>query len=111
MENRGTHMDYSTSQPLTQTTFSTPRIIQSLFIISAVTLAYAATGQIGFLFAIKGNVTAIWIPSGIALASVLLMGNRALLGIFLGSFYGNITAFYSPEKAAAAFLVSTIIGL
>jgi signal transduction histidine kinase len=89
----------------------TRAVLPWLLITALVFIAYAGSAQVGFLFAIQGNVTAIWFPSGIALAAVILMGNRALPGIFLGSFYGNITAFYNPDKVAVALLVSVAIGV
>src|SRR4029079_16162300 len=53
-----------------------------------------ATAQPGFLIAIApGNVTVVWPPSGIALAALLLLGYRAWLGVWLGSFLVNLLFF------------------
>lgn len=84
---------------------------QEGLIIAGVAAAYAASAQIGFRFAIEGNVTAIWIPSGIALAALLFFGPRAAVGVFVGSFYGNITAFADSGRIAPALIASTTIGL
>ncbi|HRE47614.1 MAG TPA: MASE1 domain-containing protein [Aggregatilineales bacterium] len=80
-------------------------------ITAAVGIVYALTAQIGFQFAIAGNVTAVWLPSGVALAAVISFRRTALPGILLGSFYGNIRAFYAPESLPTALTVSLIIGL
>src|SRR5689334_9350368 len=57
----------------------------------AIALVYYATGKLGLLTAIPpGIATAIWPPSGIALAAVLFLGNRVLPGIWLGSVLVNL---------------------
>jgi len=84
--------------------------IQTLLIIAIVTTAYALTAKFGFLFAIQGNVTAVYFPAGVALAAYLLVGWRALPGIFLGSFF-NISAFWAPNKELVAIAVSSTTAL
>ncbi|UOA07224.1 CHASE domain-containing protein [Methylobacter sp. S3L5C] len=60
--------------------------------ILGLTFAYFITGKIGSYLAIPpGYATAIWPPSGIALASILIYGNRIWPGIFLGSFLINLS--------------------
>jgi diguanylate cyclase (GGDEF)-like protein/PAS domain S-box-containing protein len=60
-----------------------------------VTLLYIASAEVGLQLAVlHGNVTAVWPPSGIALAALLLFGTRLW-----------------PAIAAAAFLVSFWNGL
>ncbi|MBI4125057.1 MAG: MASE1 domain-containing protein [Deltaproteobacteria bacterium] len=55
-----------------------------------IAFAYLVTAKIGFFLAIPpGNVTILWLPSGIALAAVLVWGFRAGVGIWLGSFAVN----------------------
>ena len=56
-------------------------------------LAYFATAQIGLKFALVGNaVTLFWPPSGIAMAAILLGGNRYLPAILVGAFFSNLTS-------------------
>ena len=56
-------------------------------------LAYFATAQIGLQFALVGHaVTLFWPPSGIAMAAILLGGNRYLPAIFVGAFLSNLTS-------------------
>ncbi len=78
------------------------------FLVAA---AYAIAGRLGFYFAISpGNVTAIWPPSGIAFAAVLVLGVPAWLGIWIGSFLANVwfysgfSAFSLTEVIVAAFI-------
>jgi integral membrane sensor domain MASE1 len=57
--------------------------------------AYCVSGKLGLLLAIPpGYATAVWPPSGIALAGILLFGYRLWPGVLLGSFAVNVaTAF------------------
>src|SRR5215213_5847587 len=70
--------------------FHWPWLLRAL----GVTLVYLATAKVGFLMAIPpGNVTAVWPPSGIALAVLLLWGPRLWPGIWLGAFLANTWVF------------------
>ena len=64
-------------------------------ILTAMTaVIYFVTARVGFLMAIPpGNVTAVWPPSGIALAFLLLFGNRLWPGVWIGSFLANFWFF------------------
>jgi diguanylate cyclase (GGDEF)-like protein/PAS domain S-box-containing protein len=56
-------------------------------------LAYFVTAQIGLQFATVGHaVTLFWPPSGIALAAVLLGGNRYLPAVLAAAFLSNLTS-------------------
>ena len=58
--------------------------------IIGLTGAYFITGTLGIFLAIPpGYATAIWPPSGIALAGILIYGYRVWPGILLGSFLVN----------------------
>ena len=74
--------------------------------ILLVALAYFFTAPLGQLLAIPpGNVTPVWIPSGIILAAALVWGRRVWPGIFLGAFAGNVWVYMdtsSLENAARA---------
>lgn len=59
--------------------------------ICAVAALYYASGRLGLLqHLIRGQVTPVWPPTGIALASLLLLGLRVWPGIALGAFLSNI---------------------
>ena len=77
--------------------------------LQALTIAalYVATAKLGFLFALPpGNVTAVWLPSGIALAALLNARWAGAAGVWAGSFVVNAL---SLGHAGAALLVSGAI--
>ena len=55
-------------------------------------VVYFAAGKLGLAFAIvHSNATAVWPPTGIALAAMLLLGRRVWPVIFAGAFLVNVT--------------------
>ena len=62
---------------------------------------YVVTARLGLLLALppEKKATAIWVPSGIALAAVLLYGRRLWPGIWLGAFLANLWDFSDPANA------------
>jgi diguanylate cyclase (GGDEF)-like protein/PAS domain S-box-containing protein len=55
-----------------------------------ITLIYVACAKIGFLAAfVHGSVSAVWLPTGVALAALLLSHYRLWPGIALGAFLAN----------------------
>ncbi len=67
-------------------------------------LVYAGSARLSQVFAIPpGNITPIWLPSGIILAVILRRGYWLWPGIFLGAFVGNIWAYFSSASAAVLF--------
>ncbi len=67
--------------------------------------AYFLTGKLGLLLAIPpGYATAIWPPSGIALAGVLLLGKRVWPGILIGSFAVNVLTSFNPTDYHSLFM-------
>jgi PAS domain S-box-containing protein len=69
-----------------------------------VAIAYVLTGRLGMLVAAPpGNVTAVWYPSGIAIAALLLVGLRVWPGIWAGSFLVNLW-FYAGLPGPIAWL-------
>lgn len=74
--------------------------IRYLVTILAVAVAYFGTGRMGLALAIPpGYATAVWPPSGIALAAVLLAGIRVWPGVLLGSFLVNISTGFDAGTA------------
>lgn len=60
--------------------------------ICVVAALYYGSAELGLLQQlVRGQVTPLWPPSGIALASLLLRGPRVWPGIALGAFLANIT--------------------
>ncbi len=73
---------------------------------------YLVAAFVGLKFAIPpGNATAIWPPSGIALAGVLLLGPWALPGIWLAATLANLTTTITFPSAAAIGLGNTLEAL
>lgn len=83
--------------------------------VTALAGAYVATGALGLTLALPpGYVTAVWPPSGIALAALLLWGPRMWPGIWLGSFLVNVVVSVAsegpginPTGLAVAFSIAT----
>jgi signal transduction histidine kinase/FixJ family two-component response regulator len=83
--------------------------------VIALAAAYALTGRLGQATALPpGHITLIWPASGIALAAVLVFGNRMWPGIWLGSFLVNnwvsfdrTQAFASSNDVAASAVIAT----
>jgi PAS domain S-box-containing protein len=58
----------------------------------ALLLVYVLAGKLGLAFAfVHASATPVWPPAGIALAALLLFGNRVWPAIFVGAFIVNVT--------------------
>ena len=72
--------------------------------LAAITAVYFIAGRVGLSFAfINANASAIWPPTGVALASLLLAGARCWPAVFLGAFLVNLanTGAVMPSTAIA----------
>jgi PAS domain S-box-containing protein len=73
---------------------------------------YFAAAKLSLLLAIPpGYATAVWPPSGIALAAVLLAGTRIWPGIWLGAALTNLTVQGSPLLAILIAIGNTLEAL
>ncbi len=92
-------------------------------LIGALVVVYFLAGKLGLQFAfLHSSATAVWPPTGIALAAVLLLGYQVAPAIFIGAFLVNVTTAGSLvsslgiasgntlEALAAAFLVNRYAG-
>src|SRR4051812_10849776 len=70
-------------------------------VVLALTPVYVATARLGLLLALppEKKATAVWPPSGIAFAALLLFGYRVWPGIWLGAFLANPWDFSNPANA------------
>ncbi|HEY2473550.1 MAG TPA: MASE1 domain-containing protein [Candidatus Cybelea sp.] len=74
-----------------------------------VAAAYVAAARFGFSFAFATKqVTAIWPPTGIAMAALLLFGYRVWPGIWLGAFISNVSSAEPGWTAAAIATGNTL---
>ena len=70
-----------------------------VFEVLWVAALYIISARVGQLYAIApGNVTPIWIPSGLMVALSLYIGPRIWPGIFIGAFSGNVWAYFTLES-------------
>ena len=69
-----------------------PRGLRLIAVLLALTAAYFVAGKLGLALAfVHANATAIWPPTGIALAAGLLFGLRVWPAILVGAFLVNFT--------------------
>ena len=90
------------------------RYLQTAAFIVVLAVLYFCTGSFGLSLArVHPSASAVWPPSGIALAAILLWGYRLWPGIFLGAFAVNIIAPGSLVTAlsiAAGNTVEALLG-
>ncbi len=66
-------------------------LLKRLAGVVALAAVYFCAGKLGLLLAfVNASVSPVWVPTGIALAALLLWGYRMWPGIFLGAFLVNI---------------------
>jgi len=84
----------------------------NLAILASVALSYFIFGKVGLLLATADpGSAALWLPSGICLAAVLLRGNRVWPGIFVGAFLVAISSAGSILSSVGMALDSTFEAL
>ena len=89
---------------------------KSWLLILIIAALYVATARLGLTLAMppENKATAVWPPSGIALAALLLAGRRVWPGIWLGAFLANLWDALSPTTSfslAAHVTVSAVIAV
>src|SRR5687768_16755583 len=78
-----------------------PRLYQ----VGLLAIVYFVAAKLSLLLAIPpGYATAVWPPSGIALAATLLLGNRLWPGVWLGAALVNYTV---NSSLALALMMGT----
>jgi len=71
---------------------SLPSLGRRLAGLAALTAVYFVAAKLGLRVAVVNpSATAVWAPTGIALAAVLVFGNRVWPAIFAGAFLANLT--------------------
>lgn len=100
---------------------NTSAFLRYAALLGAVTAAYYGTAKLGLALAFAhSSVTAVWAPTGIALAALLLWGYRLWPAVALGAFLANlgtgvpllvvcgITTGNTLEALAGAWLLSLV---
>lgn len=81
------------------------------FIIGVIVVfCYYLTARLGLAFAFEGtNASPVWMPSGIALAAVLIRKHRVWPAVFLGALIANFQVLWPSELSfGSAFFLSAI---
>src|SRR5687768_3510878 len=88
-----------------------PPWLKQLLLVLALAGLYLITVRLGLALAQPPaeKATVVWLPSGIALAAVLLVGYRIWPGIWLGAFLANLWDFFEPANqfSLAAHLMAS----
>jgi integral membrane sensor domain MASE1/signal transduction histidine kinase len=80
--------------------------------LAVLALAYFAAAKASLVFAIPpGYATAVWLPSGIAVAAVILWGSRCWPGLWLGAALANFTIGLSMPAALVIATGNTLEAL
>lgn len=85
---------------------------KDLAIVAVLAMVYFGTAKLGLKFAyVNPSATALWAPTGIALAAFLIFGFRVWPGVFLGAFFANLTTAGSVLTSIAIAAGNTLEGV
>ncbi len=85
---------------------------RSLLKLAALSVVYFTAAKFGLAFAfVNASATAIWPPTGIALAAFLVLGYDVWPAILVGAFLANLTTQGSAAVSIAIGLGNTLEGL
>jgi signal transduction histidine kinase len=88
------------------------RVPTDVAIIVGLAAIYFAAGKLGLSLAfVHASATAVWPPTGIALAAFLFLGPRVWPGVLIGAFLVNLTTAGSPLSSAGIAVGNTLEGL
>ncbi|HTC21098.1 MAG TPA: PAS domain S-box protein [bacterium] len=88
------------------------RFLRDLPVLIALGGLYFLAGKWGLTLAsVQANATAVWPPTGIALAAFLLLGNRVWPAVFWGAFFVNLTTSGTVATSAGIALGNTLEAL
>src|SRR5688572_31307645 len=75
-------------------------------------IVYFAAAEVGLsLASVHTNVTPVWPPAGIAIASVLIFGRQLWPGIFVGAFAANLLTDVPVAAAVGIAFGNTLLAL
>jgi diguanylate cyclase (GGDEF)-like protein len=85
---------------------------KEVLLMAAVAVIYFGAGKLGLKLAyVHPSATAVWPPTGIALAALLLLGYRMWPGIFIGALLVNMTTAGSLPVCLGIAVGNTVEGL
>jgi signal transduction histidine kinase/ActR/RegA family two-component response regulator len=88
------------------------RLASQLALVAGLTLIYVAAGRLGLRLAfVNASATAVWPPTGIALAAFVVLGYRIWPAILLGAFLVNVTTSGDVATSVAIAVGNTLEGL
>src|ERR1051326_6169852 len=80
--------------------------------LSLLAAAYFIAGRLGLHLAfINASASAVWPPTGIAIASLILLGSSAWPAIFLGALFVNIFTSHSIPTSIGIAIGNTLEGV
>ncbi|HEV8468651.1 MAG TPA: MASE1 domain-containing protein, partial [Candidatus Limnocylindria bacterium] len=80
--------------------------------IAGLAAAYFVAGKFGLSLAlVNTSTTAVWPPTGISLAALLLLGSRVWPGVLLGAFLTNVTTTGDPVSSVGIAIGNTLEAL
>ena len=86
--------------------------LRTTLTILAVAVAYYATAKVGLVLAlVKGQVTPLWLPTGISVAALLMTGRKIWPGIALGALTANISLGTGPGATLMITVGNTLAPL
>jgi len=86
--------------------------IARIAVIAGLAAIYFAAGKLGLSLAfVHVSATAVWPPTGIALAAFLFLGRGVWPGVFIGAFLVNLTTAGSALSSAGIAAGNTLEGL
>ena len=85
------------------------RPLHRLALLGGVTAVYILAGKLGLTLAsLHPSATAVWPPTGIAIALLLLLGRQAWPAVLVGAFVVNVTTFGTALSSAAIAVGNTL---
>src|SRR5262245_16670341 len=88
------------------------RVRERVATLLALAAVYVAAGKLGLSLAlVHASASAVWPPTGIALAAFLLLGRTAWPAIFAGAFLVNATTAGNPATSLGIAIGNTLEGM
>ncbi len=88
------------------------RHARHLSVVAILAAVYVIAGKLGLMLAfVHASATAVWPPTGIALAAFLVFGYRVWPGVWIGAFLANITTAGTAATSLGIATGNTLEGL